>query len=524
MKKLISYISLVIMLAILSCNKDALNKGPLNLYSDNNIWKDSALISRVVLQTYTGMHAIYDDAGDWLPCDITDEAKSARPYLQAALVNTGQYSPSTGIYNGLWTGSYTNIRACNTILSHLDDMPLSTAGKQQIKGEVMFLRAQSCQDLYLTFGRFPIVDKVLSLADDLSIPRGSDEACMAFMLNDLTTAAASLPDRYPDESTGRATRFAALGMRCRLLLNQKDYTGAAAAAKEIIDHGGFSLFPDYGAMFYPENDDNNEVIFNKEYAGDQSGQTHSLDTYDNSSYFTGFSSVVECPTQNLVDQYLMTDGKAWNQSPLFDPAKPYTNRDPRFQASIMYDGTTWMNTNMDMKLGSVINPSTYSTTYTGYMLRKFLNPHYIFYGNNTNYQNCIMLRLAEIYLNYAECQLKLGNPEEARIYINLLRKRVNMPEIPAGKLSWDDYVRERTVELAFEGQRWNDIRRWGTGATMIGGTINAVKIGGINSVRTYATVPLEQRYFDPKMYYFPIPQSELEKYPAGKVLEQNPGW
>ncbi|HEY9256614.1 RagB/SusD family nutrient uptake outer membrane protein [Chitinophaga sp.] len=524
MKKLISYISLALTLGILSCNKDALNKGPLNLYSDNNVWTDSALISRAVLQTYSGIHSIYDDAGNWMPCDITDEAKSARSFLDCNKINSGQYSPSSGIYEDLWTNGYANIRACNTVLSHLDDMPLSNGGKQQIKGEMLFIRALTYLDIYFTFGRFPIVDKVLTLDDDLAIPRGTVEACVTFMLSDLNTAATLLPDKYPAASTGRATRFAALGMKCRLLLNQKDYTGAAAAAKEIMDKGPFSLFPDYAGMFYPENDDNEEVIFNKEYAGDQSNQVHALDTYDNSSYFTGFSSVVECPTQNLVDQYLMTDGKPWNQSDLFDPAHPYSNRDPRFQASIMYDGTNWMNTNMDMKLGSAINPSTFATSHTGYMLRKFLNPAYIFSGNNTNYQNCIMLRLAEIYLNYAECQLKLNNPEEARTYINRLRKRVNMPDIATGQLTWDLYVRERTIELAFEGQRWNDIRRWATGATMIGTDITAVKIGETNGARTYATVPLEKRYFDPKMYYFPIPQNILQRYPAGKVLEQNPGW
>ncbi|SCC53421.1 Starch-binding associating with outer membrane [Chitinophaga costaii] len=524
MKKMIRYIIFVLLATTIACNKDALNKGPLNLYSDNTIWKDSALISRVVLQAYSSIHSIYDDAGNWMPCDITDEAKDRRSYHAANLINTGQYTSSTGIYNNIWQNTYVNVRGCNTVLSHLDEMPLSDAGKQQIKGEMLFLRALHYLDLYYIFGRFPIVDKVLSLDDELAIARGSDEDCITFMQKDLDDATALLPETYPAASLGRATKYAAIGMKCRLLLNHKDYNGAAAAAKTIIDRDLYHLFPDYEAMFYPENDDNVEVIFNKEFAGDQSGQIHNLDVYDNSRFFTGFGSVIECPTQNLVDQYLLTDGKPWDHSTLYDPAHPYINRDPRFQASIMYDGCTWMNISMDMKLGSAINPSTSSNTPTGYMLRKFLNPNYIFYGNNSNYQNCIMLRLAEIYLNYAECQLKLGNAEEARTYINLLRKRVQMPEVPAGQMDWDTYVRERTVELAFEGQRWNDIRRWGTGATMIGAQITAINIAVNNGARTYTRVSLEQRYFDPKIYYFPIPQTELQKYPAGKVLEQNPGW
>ncbi|NLR79682.1 RagB/SusD family nutrient uptake outer membrane protein [Chitinophaga eiseniae] len=524
MKKIIAYITGTLILGSVACNKDALNKGPLNLYSDSNIWKDSALISRVVLESYDGIHSIYDDAGNWMPMDITDEGKSARSFLQSNLINTGQYSPSTGIYTDVWSNTYAMIRNCNNVLAHLPDMPLSEAGKQQIKGEMLFLRALHYMDLYSIFGRFPMVTKVLSLNDDLTAPRGTDDDCVKLMLDDLDQAAALLPAAYPKTAAGRATKYAALGMKCRLLLNRKDYQAAAAAAKEVIDKGGYTLFPDYEAMFYPENDDNQEVIFNKEFAGDLSGQVHALDLYDNSAFFTGFSSLVDCPTQNMVDQYLMKDGLPWNQSPKFDPAHPYANRDPRFHASIIYDGTDWINQTMDLKLGSKYNPSTYSTAITGYMLRKFLNPKYIFNGTNGNYQNCIMLRLGEIYLNYAECQLKLGNAEEARTYINLLRQRAGMPVVPAGQLNWDTYVRERTVELAFEGQRFNDIRRWGTGATMIGAAITAVQISETNGVRSYKTVPLEQRYWHDKMYYFPIPQAQLQKYPAGKVPEQNPGW
>ncbi len=222
------------------------------------------------------------------------------------------------------------------------------------------------------------------------------------MLHDLDTAASLLPVQYYDASDiGRATKGAALGMQCRILLNKKNYPDAANAAKAVMDLGVYSLFPDYEGIFYPENDDNQEVIFNKEYGSDQSMQVHNLDYYENSSFFTGFGSPEDVPTQNLVDQYLMTDGLPWDQSPLYDPAHPYDNRDPRLHASIIYDGTTWLGLPIDMEKGSAFNPSTVSPSLTGYMLRKFLNPGFIFYGNNLNYQNCVVLRLAEIYLNYA---------------------------------------------------------------------------------------------------------------------------
>jgi hypothetical protein len=452
----------------------------------------------------------------------------------ASLVNLGQYTAASNIFDHFWsyptntqTGVYENVRNCNLFLSHLADMPLAAATRRQLTGEVLFLRAYNYQFLYSIFGRFPIIDSVLNLGDGLNKPRGSDADCVAFMLKDLDSAASILPLQYSGTDLGRVTKGAALGMKCRLLLNQKRYQEASDAAQAVMNLNSYQLFPDYAGMFYPDNDDNSEVIFNKEYGGDLSAQTNLIDLYENSSFFTGFTgSPEDAPTQNMVDQYLMTDGLPWDQSPLYDPTHPYANRDPRMAASIIYDGANWLGNVIDLQRGSAYNPSTAGGTLTGYLLRKFLNPTYDFYGNNTNYQNCIILRLAEIYLNYAECQLKLGNAEEARKYVNMLRERqgVNMPDIPAGQMTWDAYVRERTVELAFEGERWADIRRWDMGAQLLGADIYGMTIQTVGGARVYTKSLLEKRYFDPKMYLFPIPLAELNKYPAGQVLEQNPGW
>lgn len=525
-----------------ACNKEFLNKGPLDQYSDENVWKDSALINRFVADIYSNLITTYDYAGSYnyinqgmLPADITDEAQSNFPGSNADLINRGQYNASTNLFDAFWSlpssggfhqnGAYENIRKCNTFLSRLDEMPLSGPMKQRLTGEVKFLRAYNYQLLYAIFGRFPIIDKVLNMADDLTIPRGSDEACRNFILNDLDAAAAALPVKYASPTDlGRITKGAALGMKCRLLLNARQYDAASAAALEVINGNTYQLFPDYAGIFYPQNDDNIEVIFNKEFGSEQSGQTHTLDLYLNSAFFTGFFSPEDVPTQNMVDQYLMTDGLPWDKSSKYDPARPYDNRDPRMQASIIYDGTTWRGQVIDMQLGSAYNPIAGSPSLTGYMFRKFLNPNHIFYGNNANYQNCVVLRLAEIYLNYAECQLKLGNPEEARKYVNLLRRRVQMPDIQAGEMTWEAYVRERTVELAFEGERRADIRRWDKGADLLGGTIYGVSIETVNGARQYKRKVVEKRVFEPKMYYFPIPLAQLQKYPAGKVLEQNTGW
>ena len=537
MKKIRIYIifPLIVLLTASACQKHFLDNAPLTQYSDDNVWQDSSLITRFVDNIYGNIISNYDFAGNGLLASITDESKLNFPSgYTDDLVNTGQYTAASNIFDSYWAGSgapsgvYVNVRNCNLFLAHLSTMPLSTVTKTQLTGEVRFLRAFNYQFLYSLFGTFPIIDTVLGVGNNgLYAQRASNDSCIAFILADYNFAASVLPQQYSaSQDIGRATQGAALGMECRLLLNQKQYAAAATAAQAVMNLGVYSLFPDYEGMFYPQNDDNSEVIFNKEYGGDLTGQSNSVDLSENSSFFTGYYGLQDCPTQNLVDQYEMTDGLPYTQSPLYDSTHPYANRDPRLAASILYDSSVWIGGDiMDMTAGSFYNPIGDESS-TGYMMRKFLNPNYIFYGNNTNYQNCIILRLAEIYLDYAECELQLGNPEEARTYVNLLRERssVNMPDIPVGQMTWDAYVRERTVELAFEGERFEDIRRWGTGPQLIGAAIYGMEVTNVNNVHQYQRVLVQQRYFDPKMYLFPSPLAELTKYPAGQVLTQNPGW
>jgi len=525
----------VVLLLASGCQKHFLDNAPLSQYSDANVWQDSSLISRFIDNIYSNIISNYDFVSNGMLASITDESKVNRNgnIYPINLVNTGQYTAASNLYDSYWQGAgvpngvYNNVRACNQFFAHLNTMPLSAGTKALLAGEVHFLRGYNYQFLYSLFGRFPIIDTVLGIGENgLYAQRSTDDSCIAYILSDYNAAAAVLPLQYTASTDlGRATKGAALGMEVRLLLNQKQYAAAAATAQTVMNLGVYQLFPDYEGMFYPQNDDNSEVIFNKEYGGDLTGQVNLVDQSESSPFWSGYFGLQDCPTQNLVDQYEMTDGLPYNQSPLYDSTHPYANRDPRLAATVLYDSSVWMGSVMDMTSGSFFNPIA-DPTPTGYMLRKFLNPGYIFYGNNTNYQNCIILRLAEIYLDYAECELQLGNAEQARTYVNMLRERpgVNMPDIAVGQMTWDAYVRERTVELAFEGERFEDIRRWGTGPQMIGAAIYGMEVNNVGNQHRYQRVLVQQRYFDPKVYLFPIPLAELTKYPAGQVLQQNPGW
>ena len=521
MKPRIYILAILFCLIAFGCEEDFLDKAPMDKFSDENVWQDENLTNLFLNGIYRAMPCEYDRNGSWLTGCITDEAESSRSFHGSHQVNSLQYDKSTEIYYSLFSSS--SIRKCNLLMEKVQAGSYDDDLKTKLIAQAQFLRAYINMSTYFTYGRFPIIKETLGLEDELAIPRGSEEACIEFIVKDLDNAAAVLPKEWPAAETGRATQGACFALKARFLLNVRDYEGAAKACEEVFKLG-YGLFPDFASMFNPENDNNQEVIFDKQFGSDQGGQDHSLDSYENSTYFTGFSSGITCPTQNLVDAFEMIDGKKWNESPLYNPEKPYENKDPRFYSTVLHDGITWHGVKVDMKKGSLFNSSRRASP-TGYYLRKFLNPNYDFENstNNSNYQNSVIIRLADVYLIYAECQFKLNEKGIAREYVNKVRRRVNMPEVEEGDFTFESIMHERRVELALEGQRWNDARRWQKGSEIIGASIYAIVIEDEGDTRTYTRIKVEDRKWEDKMYWFPIHLSEIEKYPPG-VLEQNPGW
>jgi len=238
------------------------------------------------------------------------------------------------------------------------------------------------------------------------------------------------------------------------------------------------------------------------------------------------------PTQNLVDEYEMTDGLAFNVSPLYNANKPYKNRDPRFGASILYDSAMWIGGEIELKQGGKEGIGTANdATKTGYNLRKFMDTTIIKVNPDNGYNNWIVIRLGEVLLNYAEAQNEAIGPDQS-VYdaVNAIRQRpsVNMPPLPAGltQLQMRNKIRhERTVELAFEEQRFFDLRRW-KGAdgkylaeTILNSPVYGLKTSNDRSTRT--KFKLEDRVYLPKHRLLPIPQSEIN---INRNLVQNPGW
>lgn len=346
---------------------------------------------------------------------------------------------------------------------------------------------------------------------------------------------------------------------------------AADAAKDVIDLGLFSLYKEYNSgeldpflsyqnLFFKKW--NEEVIFarnNNELTG--SNCCRIWDRRSSPRFTSGYSA--NGPTQKLVDAYQMNNGTVpitgYNSdgSPIINSASGYiesgfstedtkytesgtwnmyVNREPRFYASIIYSGAYWVNkADYPMKVemfyrgnnGKFNAGSDYSST--GYLPRKNIHPETNYIQKKYVYRPLIMMRLAEIYLSYAEAlnEYDPGNPDIAK-YINLVRERGGIPDLPSG-LSQnemrDRIHRERQIELAFERTRFFDTRRWLIAEETDGGIFYGMDIdSGENSTDPsfYNRVKMEDRVFEKRNYLWPIPQNEIDI--NGDIVVQNPGW
>ncbi len=295
---------------------------------------------------------------------------------------------------------------------------------------------------------------------------------MAFIQKECEEAAADLPLKVAAKDAGRATKGAAWALKGETeLYAYPKWADAAATHKKIMESGaGYDLYPDYGALFLPANENNVEAIFDIQYAANIRGNIK--EKYWNPVKVSdggGWGAVN--PTQNLADDYEFRTGKPKRKAPaLFDPENPYNNRDKRFAATIISRRFPLESGVIYTRLGVANNPNELDASgaggkgRTGYFMKKAVDPA-VGPGNSSG-GNSIIWRYAEVLLNYAEAQNEAVGPDES-VYaaIKKVGLRAGLPELPANLTK--DQMRARIRrregwELAFEGKRFSDIRRWKT--------------------------------------------------------------
>lgn len=506
---------------LLSCSEDLLETQPNDRYPEAIYWTSE----KNALAALNGCYAVLKEDGLFggTATVLWEETATPNAYnydnsFGFNVIALGTHIPPTTtneVIGNRWTDSYRGIGRCNTLLAEIDKITMDENLRNRMKAEAKFLRALFYSMLTTYYGDVPLILDKPDVATQAGLPRSPRAEVVAQVLKDLDEAAAVLPLKHAAADKGRATKGAALGIKARVLLFEASpllnpsndaakWTAAAAAAQAVMDlapAAGYDLFPNYRNLFLPANENNQEVIFDVQFkAPEQTGNSFDL---INRQFNTN------APLRDLIDAYYMKDGLPISESPLYNAAKPYENREPRFYQSVVFPGDTYM---------GAVTTATTPFKITGYTFKKYgiydREPNASILQAGQSETNYMVLRYADLLLMYAEARNEAVGPDPT-VYAALHRVRQRAGLLPyevSVGLSKDQMRallrRERRIELAGEGYYYTDIRRWKTAETVMNATIY-----------TSQNQAIVKRTFNPaRDYWWPVPQTQRDLNPA---LTQN---
>ena len=543
MKKNFIYVALlaITLFGFSSCS-DFLDRIPDDELSDGSFWKTpndaKMFIADVYRQALPG-----GDAGD-IDGDIESDNAVHGIKWAAGDVSRGIYDPAA---MG-WSGDYKAIRACNILLSKIDNIPdYDQADKEAVMGEARFLRGYIYFGLIQTFGGVPYVDQPVDLKEMGNITRTPVEEVYAKVMEDFDYAIAHLPAEWGSSDYGRATKGAANAMKARAALYFKHYDTAADAAKAVMDSGMYELYDadntgKYAHLFWEEQEACKEAILVRQFNAPEL-----------TNYIIGWGCFPTKgwgginPTQSLVDAFECIDGSPIDKSTTYDPTNPFKDRDPRLEVCVLHDGEEMYGVTIKTaplkSSGNTGVAQHNDATATGYYDQKWLDPSIDPQSTGWDMgKDWHVIRYAEVLLTYAEAKNELtGLDASAFEAVNQVRRRVGMPDLQntdASKPTYcgtQDALRQRIrnewrVEFAMEGSK----RRWGIAKDVLNAPFLGMKYmmvddpnapEGDNGKKCILyqgeNIKLTGSKYEDHNYLFPIPQEEIDLNPA---LTQNPGY
>ncbi|MCK7558383.1 RagB/SusD family nutrient uptake outer membrane protein [Chitinophaga sedimenti] len=445
-----------------------------------------------------------------------------------------------------WGTGYTRIRRINEFLNGLANYAkVDELSKKRYEAEARFIRGYVYFWLVKLHGSVILLDNINQYSE-YKHERASEEDCYKFIANDFAFAAANLPKEWPSTGTGRATKGAAFGMLARTWLYaasiadydkkqfnddpltginnanaQLYYKNAAEASDSVIqlaNEGYYKLENNFADAF--TNKTTKEALFKLDYVAPT--MTHAYDLgFAPKGDYPDACLVYGVPTAELVDEFEMANGDEFSWGNATQAATPYVGREPRFYASILYNGAAWKSRTINTTPGSVEGWVQYGsttdpkTTVTGYYARKMLNPTATNFPQLKSTQSWSEMRYAEVLLINAEAKAKTNNLEGARTSLKAVRDRVNLPVTNAVTVEQMMLAieHERIVELAFEGHRYWDLRRWRKAHIVLNGVkFHGHKVTPNGGTFKYEVVDADDtnRQFTKALYYMPIITSELQ--------------
>lgn len=616
------YLLLMAGTLVTSCKKDFLNTLPVDQVQAEETWKDPALAEAFVNGIYAGLgEGGFDEQ---MIASISDEAIFTHAGRGINTINEGTIGPDNpGWLSGPteWTNLYNNIRRANITLENLPDAAIENKDiKDRLEGEARFLRAYYYHQLLRYYGGVPLITKVYGLGEDYTVARNTYQELNDFIVTESDKAYTLLKGKATGK--GRANALAALALKSRQLIYAASdlhdiptaktkstalasataevlpllgfmsgdrtarWQAAKDAAKAVLDSAGagykttlaapvsaeegrknYISIAMGGASKSPDADaavaSTNELLFIRSFSPDrpEGAQQHGLRQGPNGYHNWAGNT----PIQELVDDYEMMDGTRFDWNDPVEKADPYVNREPRFYASILYDGSVWKPRD---RISGTVDPANETQTgkyfagstiirgldtresdienwngsWTGYYFRKFIDPDPTLVDNTMRqYIPWPFFRYTEAIFNYAEACIELGLEQEARDWLNKIRFRVGMPAVTeSGDALRQRFRNEKRIEMAFEEQRYHDARRWMIAPQTLGRKTTYMKVEGTLKQGAALPVPykkdktkfdytytpvqtnnLENRTWVDKMYFRPLTLGEVQR---NNKLLQNPGY
>jgi len=561
-------------LAAVSC-EEATDKVPLDMISDAQVWNDPNLIDACLTQLYnaTNVFVIWSYQQHSPLSTLTDESRTCIGWSDALNVFTlGVLNPSNCDDNNyLSNWAYNDIRHLNEFIEKIEDANVSETFREQRLAEARFLRAWTYFNMAIRYGGVPLLTKAQSLDDDLYVFRNTEDEIYDFVRTELDEIIDILPETNDEANLWRVNKYVALALKSRAMLHAASIAkygqvqldglvGVPAekadfyfqesydASKEIIENGPYELFERYAdkaknyQMLFIE-EDNSEIIWCKKFLEGEKG--HNLDRDWQPILYKATVACVVNPTLEMVDEYEFADGtpgNTINYDQEIDTRLLYQDKEPRFHASILYNRCFWIDDTIEYHYFTVVNDLNdkwnkkpgfrgrhvndreAGATQTGFSVKKFLWEKRD-QSKGDSGQDWIIFRLGEIYLNLAEAAFQLGGKDtEALEALNVIRRRAGVPD--KGEINMENIMHERKIELAFEGFRMWDARRWRTAVNDFSGVFHKLTAYKISSRNTFGYI-VENcqgnavRMFLEPHYYNPIHQNRIFENPN---LVQNPGY
>lgn len=530
-------------------------------YDKEGIFSSYSRSKQMVTNIYSYLPSDFCQTEGGMLDAATDDAVHIYVNSKINRINNGTWSPSHTA-DDVWANYYEGIRAANLYLAEAPNLNFIewkyTDSYEDIMKdfknypyEVRFLRAYYYFELMRRYKSIPLVLTVLNKDEANSVKQSSYEDVASFIVKECSEIAEKLPVDYKsfkDKENGRVTKGAALALKSRVLLymasplyspinDTEKWKKAAVAAYEVINPAsglGYTIQKGFRNVYLNENTGRKDVIMYRPV-----GETGN---FEKANFPMGIEGghTTTCPTQNLMEAFEMklSDGKYhpfdWN-----DPEtrkNPYANRDPRMEMTLVHNGQTWLKVPMEIWEGGAHAQPKVNATVTGYYLSKYVNHNISFAAGSKTTKishNWVLFNYSEILLNYAEAAVNATHnpaftdaelPLSAVDAVNMVRGRegVQMPPIKSD-VTEQEFIKivknERRVELAFEGQRFWDVRRWKE-------LDKTSEIYGIKVVQDaggykYTKFLYEKRPVDDRMYFYPIPDTELYN---NSNLKQNDNW